>query len=116
MEGWPTIYDLCYGPNLNRVYCAQWEVAAVIDCALDSVIGTIDMCSQPSLLYDPRSSRLYATDHARWGSRALWVYDEITDRTRDVPGVGYYAGLPESDGKGRLFVSGTGRIYVLRDD
>jgi len=116
-DGWPVIYDLCYGANLNRVYCcAQWDETVIIDCTLDSVVGTIYLCSQPAMLYDPRRSRLYASDYAPRGNHDLWVYDETTGKTRQVPGVDYYAGLPESDGKGRLFVDGPSRIYILRDE
>ena len=116
VEEYPTsIYELCYSPDKNWVYCAQWGTTAVVDCLRDTVVKTIGTAQLPSVFYSPITRRLYSSAMASVAPHTLWVYDEVADSVWEVPEVDRPWEI-QSDGKSRLFVSGPSRIYVLRDE
>ncbi|UCG42762.1 MAG: hypothetical protein JSU73_13030 [candidate division WOR-3 bacterium] len=109
-------YELCYSALTNRVYCAGWEKTPVVDCVTDSIVRTTSLGTLPSsVLSNPRTGRIYASDVASVGIHVLWAYDESADSVWYVAGVGR-PGQILWDGEDRLFVGGSSRIYVLRDE
>jgi DNA-binding beta-propeller fold protein YncE len=109
-------HELCYSPLTNRVYCAGWEKTPVVDCVTDSIVLTTSLGMLPrSVLFSPRTGRIYASDVASVGIHVLRAYDESADSLWEVAGVD----RPNQilwDQVGRLFVSGPSRIYVLREE
>jgi len=111
-----SVYDMYYSPATGRVYCAMWGRMATIDCGRDSVVETaVGPGIAGSIFYSSSTNRVYSTDVASVSPHTLWAREEASDSIWEVKGVDRPSQI-QYDGTSRLFVSGSSRIYIVRDE
>jgi YVTN family beta-propeller protein len=113
---WPGA--LCYNPQNNKVYCANYDTASVtvIDGATNSVLATVAVGYHPLVLrYNPANNKIYC---ANSGSANVTVIDGTSDTVVTTIGVGAYpADIIWRPAQNRVYVADYegSSISVIRD-